>query len=49
MGVPKKVTIKGQPVFLCCGHCEDEALADPDKTLEKVKQLKSKNADTSRQ
>jgi len=33
MGVPYKVTVKGQPVFLCCDHCEKKALADPDKTL----------------
>jgi len=33
MGVPVKVTVKGTPVLLCCGHCEKKALADPDKTL----------------
>jgi len=33
MGVPYKVMVKDQPVFLCCNHCEKKALADPDKTL----------------
>jgi hypothetical protein len=40
MGVPYKVTIKGQPVFLCCDGCEKTALADPDKTLAKVEELR---------
>lgn len=33
MGVPVKVTVKGQTVLLCCDHCEKKAKADPDKTL----------------
>jgi hypothetical protein len=33
MGVPIKVTVKDQVVFLCCGSCEKKALADPDRTL----------------
>jgi Cu(I)/Ag(I) efflux system membrane fusion protein len=44
MGKPFKVMIKGQPVFLCCSGCEDDALASPDKTLAKVKELKAKAA-----
>jgi Cu(I)/Ag(I) efflux system membrane fusion protein len=40
MGPPFKVTIEGQPVFLCCGSCEEKAKADPKKTLEIVEQLK---------
>ena len=39
-GVPAKVMVKGQPVFICCKMCEKEAQADPDKTLAKVKELK---------
>src|SRR5262245_15725203 len=42
MDVPFKVIVKGQPVFLCCGGCRKEALADPDKTLAKVEELKAK-------
>jgi hypothetical protein len=44
MDAPIKVMVKGQPVFLCCGHCKKEALADPDKTLAKVKELKARAA-----
>jgi hypothetical protein len=40
MGVPIKVMIKGQPVFLCCGGCRKAALANPEKTLAKVAELK---------
>ena len=43
MGVPVKVTVKDQPVFLCCKSCEKKALADPDKTLARVKKLRSTN------
>jgi hypothetical protein len=42
MGVPFKLMIEGQPVFLCCKGCKKEALADPDKTLAKVKELQAK-------
>src|SRR4051812_19001951 len=37
MGPPPKVTVGGQQVFLCCKACEKKALADPEKTLAKVK------------
>jgi len=47
MGVPVKITLKGQPVFLCCAGCEDRAKADPDKTLEKVRKIKAKNTKSS--
>jgi hypothetical protein len=40
MGVPVKVTVKDQSVFLCCKSCQKKAQADPDKTLAKVKELK---------
>jgi len=43
MGVPVKVMIKDQPVFLCCSGCEEQAKADPDATLAKVKELKEQN------
>jgi hypothetical protein len=33
MGTPVVITLKGQPVFLCCDDCVDKAKADPDKTL----------------
>jgi hypothetical protein len=44
MDVPYKVMVKGQPVFLCCEGCEKKALADPDKTLASVEELKAKAA-----
>lgn len=42
MGVPAKVTLKGQPVFLCCESCEDKAKGDEERTLGKVKELKAR-------
>jgi hypothetical protein len=43
MGEPVKLTIQGQPVFLCCEHCKEKALKDEKKTLATVKELKEKN------
>jgi Cu(I)/Ag(I) efflux system membrane fusion protein len=42
MGKPFKVLLKGQPVFLCCKGCQQKALADPDKTLQRVRDLRVK-------
>jgi multidrug efflux pump subunit AcrA (membrane-fusion protein) len=42
MGVPVKVVLDGKPVFLCCSGCEDEARADPGKTLARVEEGKAK-------
>src|SRR5439155_496253 len=42
MDAPIKLMIKGQPVFLCCDGCKKKALADEDKTLAKVEELKAK-------
>lgn len=42
MGTPIKVVVKDQPVFLCCKGCRRKALADPEKTLAKVEELKAK-------
>ncbi len=44
MGAPIKLSIKGQPVFVCCGSCKRKAEADPDKTLAKLEELKAKKA-----
>ena len=43
MGVPIKVMVKDQPVFVGCSSCAKEATKDPDKTLQKVAELKEKN------
>jgi hypothetical protein len=42
MGMPVKLTLNDQPVFLCCKGCEADAKADPEKTLAKVAELKAK-------
>jgi RND family efflux transporter MFP subunit len=42
MGVPVKITLKGQPVFLCCKSCEEDAREHPDKILAKIAELKAK-------
>ena len=44
MGVPPKLTLKGEAVFLCCASCEKEAGADPEKTLKAVADAKAKSA-----
>jgi hypothetical protein len=50
MGVPYKLTILEQPVFLCCKGCEMDAKKHPEKTLAKVKELKAKvAAETSKE
>jgi hypothetical protein len=40
MGPLVKVMLKGQPVFLCCKACEQEAKDNPEKTLETVEKFK---------
>jgi hypothetical protein len=46
MGTPYKLMVKDQPVFLCCKSCQKQALADPDKTLAKIEELKKKSVAT---
>lgn len=41
MGMPHKIMVEGQPVFLCCAGCEEEALKVPQATLAKVEKLKA--------
>lgn len=38
MGAPKKVEVNGQQVWICCEHCEEKLLANPDEYLAKLKQ-----------
>ncbi len=42
MGPPIKLTIKGQPVFICCKGCQKKAEADSDKTIAKLEELMAK-------
>lgn len=44
MGVPIKVMVKDQPVFVCCAGCEKRVLRDADATLAQVADLKAKVA-----
>jgi hypothetical protein len=41
LGTPVKITIKDQPVFLCCPDCAADAKKDPEQTLAKVATLKA--------
>ena len=43
MGKPVKIMVEGQPVFLCCDGCEEDALKNPQETLAKVEKLKAAN------
>jgi Cu(I)/Ag(I) efflux system membrane fusion protein len=43
MGKPFKVMVEGEPVFLCCEGCKDDALAKPAETVAKVRQLREKS------
>jgi hypothetical protein len=40
MGVPVKIMLKSQPVFLCFKGCVEKVQKNLDKTLAKVKELK---------
>jgi len=42
MGVPVKLTLSGEPIFVCCDACVDEAKANAVRVLAKVGQLKAK-------
>ena len=37
MGVPIKIDVKGQPVFICCDGCKEKLLSTPDEYLAKLK------------
>lgn len=41
MGKPAEVMVNDQPVFLCCIGCRKKALANPDKTLARVQELRA--------
>ncbi len=47
MGEPVKLTLKGQPVFLCCKSCKAKAEREPDKSLANVEALKAGAAGSS--
>ena len=41
MGVPIKLQLEGQTVFVCCDSCVESAKSNPAKTLKRLKDLKS--------
>lgn len=43
MGAPVKLMVAGEPVFLCCTGCKENALKNSDRTVARVKQLKDAN------
>lgn len=45
MGVPLKVEVNGEPVFLCCKGCKTKALRDADATLASVAKLRGENGE----
>ncbi len=45
MGMPLKLMIDGQPVFLCCDGCENEALKNTESTLRMAKKLSEAKRD----
>ena len=44
MGVPIKLDVGGESVFVCCEGCREDALANPHVTVAKVKKLREANA-----
>ncbi len=42
MGVPVKVVVNGQPIFVCCESCTPDVLRNPQQTLAMVDKLKAK-------
>jgi uncharacterized protein (TIGR03000 family) len=49
LGVPIKITLKGQPVLLCCKDCIEKAKVNSDKTLGRVRELKGKVGESKKQ
>jgi uncharacterized protein (TIGR03000 family) len=43
MGVPTKVMVQGEAVFLCCQACDDGVRKNPDEALKKARANKGKN------
>ena len=37
MGMPIKLDVSGNTVFICCDHCEEKLRADPEKYLGKMR------------
>jgi hypothetical protein len=48
MGKPYKVMMEGEPVFLCCEGCKDDALAKPAETVAQVRQMRNAAKSTTK-
>jgi uncharacterized protein (TIGR03000 family) len=44
MGVPVKITLQGQTIFLCCPGCVTMARSNPERIVDQVKKLKAQKA-----
>jgi hypothetical protein len=44
MGPPVKLVLDGETVFVCCENCVEDAKANPKKTVEAVRRLRSAEA-----
>ena len=42
MGVPPKVMVNGEPVFICCEGCREGLLQEPDMYLAKLQDYRTK-------
>ncbi len=43
MGKPVKIVMAGEPVFLCCKGCSQDAQKHPAQTLARVRELRKKH------
>jgi hypothetical protein len=43
MGVPVKITLRGQTVFLCCKGCTGKAKRNPDEMLKILADVSSES------
>ena len=41
MGVPVKLALSGETVFLCCSGCRSKAMAEPEAMAERVRELRA--------
>lgn len=47
MGTPVKVMVGEKPVFICCEHCREPLLEDPEKYLAELAEKQKKAAEES--
>lgn len=47
MGTPVKVMVEDKPVFICCEHCREPLLANPEKYLAELAEKLKKDAEAT--